>query len=270
MKLQYPMLSISLCVLCLASPPVFAQSSSSNPVTAIETAGRLRAMPQRLSKLYLQVRLNLERESAQRKLEEGIRQFDRQLVSLQRNALGDGAARSLSRIDTQWAAMRASLEKMPSDALAQNVASDAEQLALTAQKLALQLESANDSPTVRLADLAQRNDMLAQRLARIYLQMRAGYNGQSQRVDLVQTRREFVTGLGELGRAPENTAGIRNRLQLAQQQWSFFEQAVQSTGRQDDTAMRNVASTSERISEVMEDIAQNYRRMTRPAQVAQN
>ena len=165
--------------------------------------------------------------------------------------------------------MRQSLEQPADLARIKSISADAESISLAAQKLSLQLESANEPQLTRLYDLALRNDMLAQRLARIYLDINAGHNGGSQQVDLRQTQREFATSLKELQIAPEGNDRIRRKLQLAQQQWLFFDSAVSSNLKQDGQAMRNVTTTSERISEVMVDIAKNYKDLISPPVLAQ-
>ncbi|MDQ8020218.1 MAG: hypothetical protein REI94_00155 [Moraxellaceae bacterium] len=236
--------------------PAYAQSVAS--LSSFDAASRLRTMPQRLSKLYLQTRLNVDRETSLLKLEEGIRQFDSLLSQLQRGRLEGSARRNLERLETQWADMRGGLQQAPSDALGQRLSGEAEQIAMGAQRLTLQLESPDESAGNRLAELALRNDMLAQRLARLYMQMKAGANATSHRVDMEQTRKEFLTTLRELTIAPQSTGGIARRLELARQQWQFFEQAVQAQGH-DDSAVRNVATTSERISQVMNELAASYR-----------
>ncbi|MEC5399209.1 hypothetical protein [Uliginosibacterium sp. H1] len=244
--------------LCLT--PAVAQSvTTAAPISGFEAASRLRAMPQRLSKLYLQTRLNVDRETSQLRLEEGIRQFDTMLAQLQRNRLEGSARRNLERLEGQWADMRNTLRQPPSDALSQRLGSEAEQLALGAQRLTLQLESPDESSANRLAELALRNDMLAQRLARLYMQLKAGVNTTSHYVDMEQTRKEFLTTLRELGSAPQSAGSASRNLELVRQQWSFFEQAVMERNW-DERAVRNVATTSERISQVMNELAQSYRR----------
>jgi hypothetical protein len=136
----------------------------------------------------------------------------------------------------------------------------AEELTIHAGKLALQIESEAETPAGRLVDGSSRLNMLAQRLARLYMQVQAGDRSQGLWVDMEQTRKEFATGLQELAVAPENSAGIRDTLGLARNQWIFFDSAVQQLGTKgaDGKGPQNVASTSERIQETLAAVTAQY------------
>ncbi|MDP5239399.1 hypothetical protein Q9Q94_07645 [Uliginosibacterium sp. 31-16] len=235
---------------------------SAPTVLPIEAAGKLRSLAQRQAKLYLQLRLEVEPEASQRWLAESVRSFDENLALVARAAQGDApTVRIVTRITTQWEGFRQTLSSPPDARKAQSVAADAEQIALAAQSLALRFDLAQDSPVFRLVDLASRNDMLAQRLARIYMQTRAGQGGKAAEVDMEQTRKEFAAGLKALSDAAENTPAIRANLELARQQWLFFDMAVNDRQKSFDFARRDVATTSERISQMMTAAAQVYGQM---------
>jgi len=63
--------------------------------------------------------------------------------------------------------------------------------------------------------------------------------------------------------APENTDEIRLELGLANTQWMFFEQALNGRESNRDIAVRNVATTSERILEMMDSLTGRYERLVR-------
>jgi len=71
-----------------------------------------------------------------------------------------------------------------------------------------------------------------------------------------------VLALNELNQAPENTPEIRIELGLANTQWLFFEQALNGQESR-DIALRNVATTSERILEVMDGLTGRYEKLVR-------
>jgi hypothetical protein len=80
--------------------------------------------------------------------------------------------------------------------------------------------------------------------------------------ELEKARKEFVQGLQELGSAPENTPAIRDELELGKQQWLFFEGALTRRGGGDPkTLSLNVATTSERILEVMDNVTGMYEKL---------
>jgi hypothetical protein len=101
--------------------------------------------------------------------------------------------------------------------------------------------------------------MLAQRLARLFMQAQRGDRSQGLLVDMEQTRKEFETGLRELELAPENTAFARDAIGLARQQWIFFDSAVRQTqAKAAGGKALDVATTSERIQEVLAAVTAQY------------
>lgn len=67
---------------------------------------------------------------------------------------------------------------------------------------------------------------------------------------------ELKKGFEVLKSAPISTPAIRNELELGQAQWLFFETAIQR--KPDDKGMETVATTSERLSEVLEKLTNLY------------
>ena len=77
---------------------------------------------------------------------------------------------------------------------------------------------------------------------------------------MAQTRKEFATGLQELAAAPENSAASRDTLGLTNNQWIFFDSAVQQLRSKgaDGKGPQNVATTSERIQEALAAVTAQY------------
>ncbi|MDO6387063.1 hypothetical protein [Uliginosibacterium sp. 31-12] len=242
-----------------------AAPSSPAVMTPMEAAGKLRSLAQRQAKLYLQARVGVEQGPAQQRLAESIAEFERCLPIVQAAAQSGSAARSARRMGSEWESFRKALEAPLNGPAASSLSAEAEQISIAAQSLAVQFDLAQESPLYRLVDLASRSDMLAQRLARIYMQMRAGMGGKAAEVDLEQTRKEFKAAFGELAAAAENTPTIRANLEVARQQWMFFELAVNDREKSFEFARRDVATTSERISQIMNESALAYMRLVRDA-----
>ncbi|MCZ7654217.1 MAG: hypothetical protein M5R42_07900 [Rhodocyclaceae bacterium] len=79
--------------------------------------------------------------------------------------------------------------------------------------------------------------------------------------EMEKARREFVAALQVLTSAPENTAAIKDELALGQQQWMFFENALTARGGDRKSAALNVATTSERLLEVMNTVTGLYEKV---------
>lgn len=229
----------------------------------LSSAGRLRLQSQRLAKLYLQDGLGIRAETARRQLVAGHAQVEKDLTALADYARRPRAQRTQARCVELWNDYRAALARPYAPDSAQRVNYLAEELMIVAGKLAMQIEEEADTPVARLLDLAQRQSMLAQRLARLYLLAQSGDRSRGRRVDVEQARKEFVAGLAELDAAPENTPASREALALAKTQWLFFERAVgdlQAQAPGSANGARHVASTSERIMEALDAVSAQYAR----------
>ncbi|NHC07792.1 type IV pili methyl-accepting chemotaxis transducer N-terminal domain-containing protein [Azonexus fungiphilus] len=250
------------CLLCLA--PCRAQE---NPEVApvaqdIVAAGSLRTQSQRLAKLHRQAAMGIDAERARRELRAGGERVDAALARLARYAQKADTRRTYARCDSLWRELRGELER-PGAAAGERVVQLADELMITSGKLALQVEAQAEMPLGRLLDLSTRLNMLGQRLARLTLQIQSGDRSQGLRLDVEQARREFATGLAELDAARENSRAARQAIALARNQWIFFDLAIAQLdpgARKDGQAARNVASSSERIAQMLDEASAQYLR----------
>ncbi|WP_153114900.1 type IV pili methyl-accepting chemotaxis transducer N-terminal domain-containing protein [Rhodocyclus tenuis] len=244
----------------LAAPPARAVASSANPaprdiVSDLGAAGRLRMQAQRVAKLYLQNGLAINATRSRQQLAAALRQGDTDIDELTRRLREPRAQKALLRVGEHWRELKVALAQSWSVDAVQRVNALAESQSIAAGRLSLLIEENATTPSARLLDLALRQSMLAQRLARLYLLAQAGDNSRGRLVDIEQTRREFVTSLAELASAPENTAATREALALMQVQWLFLDQAVVDLLRGGRGNPQHVATTSERLSEVLDAVA---------------
>lgn len=258
--------ALFLSVLLVMALPTWAQGASakagdtSTIARDIGGAGNLRMQSQRLAKLYQQAGLGLNAPGAKRQIDQAVAQTDGELKRLERYGKKPAIQRTYARCDAGWQELRTALQKPYSPAAAERVNQLAEELTIHTGKLAMQIESEAETPVGRLVDGSSRLNMLAQRLARLYMQAQAGDRSQGLLVDMEQTRKEFATGLQELLAAPENTAASREALGLVKNQWIFFDSAVQQLRNKgaDGNGPQNVASTSERIQETLAAVTAQY------------
>lgn len=223
-------------------------------------AGTLRVQGQRVAKLYLQSGAGLNTGAAKQQIELAVAQGDAELKRLEQRHAGQPAvARTVGRSASAWRELTDAAQQPYGPAGAERAAQLAEELSNQASRLGLQLESGADSGSGRLIDLSTRQNMLAQRLARLYMQAQRGDRSQGLLVDMEQTRKEFDTGLRELEGAPENTGPARDALGLARQQWIFFDGAVRQTqAKAAGGKPLDVVTTSERIQEVLAAVTAQY------------
>lgn len=246
-------------------PPARAATAADAGLVAqdIASAGRLRMQSQRLAKLYQQAAMGMAAPLALRQIGEAALEIDGELVRLARYARKPNVQRAHGRCQEVWLELRATLKGNPSRAASERVNQLADELMIHTGKLAMLIEAEAETPVGRLLDLSSRLNMLSQRLARLYLLAQAGDKSQGVQIDIEQARKEFSAGLHELDTARENTSASREAIALAKNQWIFFELAISQLnqgGRGDGRAAQHVATSSERIAQVLDEASAQYAR----------
>jgi len=227
----------------------------------IASAGRLRTQSQRLAKLYVQAAMGLKAGQARQQIDTGIADVDAEFNRLARYGRKASVQRVYARSEALWQEMRGLLKKSPDAASIERINLVADELMVHTGKLVMQIEAEGETAVGRLLDLSSRLNMLSQRLARLYLQAYAGDRTQGVLIDIEQARKEFANGLLELDTARENTTGSRDSISLAKNQWIFFDSAIRDLNkadRREDKAAQHVATSSERIAQVLEQTSQQY------------
>lgn len=263
--------SLWLC-LTLGTAPLSANAAPEAARTAsavaldIAAAAQWRIQGQRQAKLFLQGGLKLDADKATRRLADSRSLTDDETARLAIYA----SQRSHTRCQQLWAELQGEVRRPYSRAQQERVEQLADELMLHAGKLSVQIEGGTTTPVGRLLDLTGRLNMLAQRLARLYLSALDNNNSESRRVDIEQTQKEFTTGLSLLEQAPENTPATREALSLARMQWVFFDAALRDMNqrRNDPRTPMNVVTTSERIGESLAAVATIYLRDMSAARTA--
>lgn len=246
-------------------PPARAATAADPGLIAqdIAGAGRLRMQSQRLAKLYQQAAMGMAVPVALRQIGEAAFEIDGELARLARYARKSNVQRVHGRCQEVWLELRATLKGNPSRAASERVNQLADELMIHTGKLAMLIEAEAETPVGRLLDLSSRLNMLSQRLARLYLLAQAGDKSQGVLIDIEQARKEFSAGLHELDTARENTSASREAIALAKNQWIFFELAISQlnqANRGDGKAAQHVATSSERIAQVLDEASAQYAR----------
>ena len=258
--------------LLLASAPAVQAVAQASVVSAkaadsaqiaqdIAGAGRLRTQSQRLAKLYVQAAMGLKAGQARQQIDAGIADVDAEFNRLARYGRKASMQRVYARSEALWQEMRGLLKKSPDAASSERMNLVADELMVHTGKLVMQIEGEGETAVGRLLDLSSRLTMLSQRLARLYLQAYAGDRKQGVLIDIEQARKEFANGLLELDTARENTTSSRDNISLAKNQWIFFDSAIRDLNkadRREDKAAQHVATSSERIAQVLDQTSLQY------------
>jgi nitrate/nitrite-specific signal transduction histidine kinase len=242
--------------------PARAQLTDIND--AINKAGRQRMLSQRMAKAWLAIGQDVDAAQARRVLDESMALFERQLVELKTFAPTPAIRATYGATELAWRDYKTALT---SSAPAKGggvalVALGGRVLALAHQGT-VQLEQHSGQSTARLVNNAGRERMLSQRMAEFYLVQTWELALPDAAKELDTARTEFLQALKTLRDAPEATAAIRAELDLAEQQWVFFSNALVrlTDARGNPQRAADVFKTSENILQVMDRVTGLYARV---------
>jgi len=240
----------------------FARTAGINDV--INKTGRQRMLSQRLAKAYLQLGQAIEVEHSKKILDTSIGQFDRQLTELNAFAPTSDNKTTLTDMEKTWQSYKQLLTgRTPNQQDARSIMSVNEDVLALAQAATDQLEKYSGTSAGRMVSMSGRQRMLSQRMAKFYQAMHWNVAPADAAAKLELSRNDFINAMKVLDAAPGNTPKIRDELALARQQWSFFDAALRQDGDAKSRAQdaTNVATTSERILEAMDNITDLYQQL---------
>lgn len=244
-----------------ALPAEPAKSPQITLSAAINKAGRQRMLSQRMVKFYCQIGQGILVEKSRQQLQQSIELFEAQLVELKRVAPNQEVHKAIAKMEVSWEPYKEIVSRAPTKEDGKLLIALSEELLQAAHKTTMLLQDTAGTPAGRLVNIAGRQRMLSQRLAKYYMQKRRGFNVSEVNDGLEQARNEFKGALQELLAAPQNTAAIKKELDLAKMQWVFFENALAQDSTQDPSFAANVATSSERILEVMDRVTGMYEKL---------
>lgn len=228
---------------------------------AINYAGWFRALSQRMAKAYCQQYLQVLPAAAvdvmglaRKMVQTGSGELARGMQSGQWPA---EVGRQLAEVQKQFSLLN-QMTSAPATTTALVVAASeqADRTLLIAQAVTEAIEKMAQAPSARLVNLAGRQRMLSQRLAKNYFLSAAKVDSKVVQAQLASDAADFRQALQTLKAAPVSTSSIRNELELADSQWLFFESALRRPA--DDAGLNAVATTSERLLGVMDKLTGLY------------
>jgi hypothetical protein len=242
--------------LALGMPHAYSANAQIAVSTAINRAGRLRALSQRSAKAYTQELLGILPEHAREIAQVAQRLIGAHLEELTHAKPPTEVARLLQRAVEMAGELRVLMERPRTKEGALAVSRQADLLLEAADHATTAYEALGKASSARLINVAARQRMLSQRMTKNYFLIAAGYPAKTYRDPIDSDRAAFTQALALLNGSALSTPSIRNELGLAQTQWLFFEAALSKPG--DPEALRNVATTSERLLETMNNLTELY------------
>lgn len=211
-------------------------------------------LTQRIVKSYCQVGMGVDAAVARAQLSASVRLFDAQLAELGPLApAGAGALREL------WLPFRSLATRPVSRSGAAALRAQAPHLLQAAETLTAELEKGD--PLARLVNLAGRQRMLSQRIAKAYLLQAWSVGDAAEEQEMRAAMGEFGAALEVLRAARENTGALRTELAAVALQWEWLAGAVSSRG---DAYPLVVADASESILARMERVTRLYEALGAP------
>lgn len=247
-----------------ASSALMARAQVTDLNDAINKAGRQRMLSQRMAKAYFCLGQQVQVSAATKVLDQSMALFDRQLVELKAFAPTGPVRDTYTQLETEWSAYKALLVgAAPSAANARKLlAQDAKVLAL-ANTGTGQLEQLSGKPVDKLVNVAGRQRMLSQRMAKYYMAIAWNVEVTASAAEVAKARAEFVAALEILRNAPDATAEIKQELTLADAQWVFFDNALKAPPSVGGRGANDVFVTSENLLQVMDKVTGLYARSPR-------
>jgi hypothetical protein len=212
-----------------------------------------------MGKAWAMRALDVEPDMAARLQQQSQALFISQLGELQRTMPTPELKTAVTALVQTWENYRHDLSLSPSKENAARVYSSGDQALQRAHELTVLYEKFLGTPQGHLVNIAGRQRMLSQRMARAFYFGKFGIAANTAQ-DLETAQKEFAVGLKELVEAPQNTSPIKTELTFAEQQWLLFQAAIRNT-LNNASANKNVATTSERILEEMNAVTALYEKL---------
>ena len=242
----------------LGTLPAWAQVTDLND--AINKAGRQRMLSQRMGKAWLALVHGVEASAAQQVLDKSMGLFDRQLVELKAYAPNADIRDTYAKLEAAWSDYKAALVGTApgKPGAAGMLQADARVLALAHQGT-VQYEAASGKPVGKLVNVAGRQRMLSQRMAKFYLAAMLPVDAATASTEITKARTEFLSAMDLLRNAPEATLRIKEELQLADGQWVFFDSALKKLQAGGSSKpLQDVFVSSENLLSVMDRVTGLY------------
>ncbi|PJI98506.1 PilJ/NarX-like methyl-accepting chemotaxis transducer [Acidovorax sp. 69] len=245
----------------LLMPAGSAHAEISDLNDAINKAGRQRMLSQRMGKAWLALAHKADTPAARTVLDQSLALFERQLGELKAYAPSSTIRDTYVKLEGAWADHKTTLMgTTPSrDGVAALLQADAKVLALAHQGT-VQYEAAQGKPVGHLVNIAGRQRMLSQRMAKFCLSAMLSVDTAAATTEIAKARDEFLSATELLRNAPQANARIRQELLLADGQWVFFDAALQRLGTASNTfrQVSEVFVSSENLLASMDRVTSMY------------
>ena len=231
---------------------------------ALNRAGQLRMLSQRLVKLQLLRNAGVQVEQQQELLAASVQWAEGNIATLRKIVSQATYGDLLDQVVQAWAGLRAALQ--PGSGMADAGQGSAELLLQGAERLTASLESGGAGAPLQVLNLAGRQRMLSQRYAKDALLLAMGETtlAAHSAQTMLETRAAFETALTWLNGIPLSTLDIHSTLQAAGLAWlrlvAAASDASRLAGAERQARLEALALESEALLQLFEQLSDHYER----------
>lgn len=227
---------------------------------AVNRAGQLRMLSQRLVKLHALRCAHADEAVATRLLAQSVQRAEQTLGYLDKSLSQPTFGDLVGAVKTTWRELKAELDAEPRRVRLRELDAHAERLMTQAEQLTLSLETAGSAPPLHVINVCGRQRMLSQRLAKQALLTTllprdvAAEEASAAGV----TQAQFEQALTHLGGIPLTSAEIRDGLEQAGKDWQRLVEGVQRVHSPAGRLL--LAEASEALLARLDSLTERYER----------
>lgn len=188
---------------------------------AINQAGRQRMLSQRMAMGYLMVASDVRADKGMRQLDDSMAQFEEQMLNITEYLANQKQVAALKEVQQLWQQHRMHLLQPANKDNMAKLLEENDALLAACDKLVKHIAMVTNQPSALLVDIAGRQRMLSQRIAKLYLAKAWKVNMPGLDDKLTKAIELYDSSLRQLQNDPGNGAQIRDTLDKIASQWNF-------------------------------------------------
>jgi hypothetical protein len=208
---------------------ILVSAQSMTLSTAINKAGKQRALINRMAKDYMAMGSGVRATEAEQDLDDCSSLFNENLRDLMTYAKQKEVKDLINNVNDQWQSFRSKIISAPDVEVSSNIINEANNLTLSCNNVVEKLISLNTSgKNMRLVNTCSRQRQNLQKIGMLYLAKAWGSENTNIDRELKETVTNFDNNLNILLSTKENTNEINTALAFQKSEWAFLKKSFSS------------------------------------------